>query len=567
MALFEPRQAPKLATVLLRPSYQPRRHNDQPPSTMMSHIARISKNHLFRHPMVHRIGWSFSAHTSPTLSLVELKERGWRSQELGLHADAMVSWYLDNTESPSSPSYLEAQLTLAPGTIQGAVSTPIDLAPNHPASYWNHLIGQQMRQLRSWFPYQGTILSLSPSAVTVNLGSRHDLKVGSILEVRSLRAQWKKSRFITELPGKRDHIRLTKVKEGSSVGVLEGDGARVSQGDKVIFWGTHASTPHKDPYTTPPLRVVDATHKQPLPGVTAFTVENPPRWLGATDLKGVLYWREHHGGSLEGLKVVLRKVGYSSVTLAWQTLKKGNPTPLALTKRYQALHIASQPPGREVQLGGKIVGITPLSYMVPARQDISLTIKAPEGYEDFHRTLQAAVKTSPSAFDFTAPRTISFIKDPMAELMADLTQTEKRLRDHLSAPQKSKLSAAEVSSHWLKAGMLSFQLAEAAGKRQNTQKSITAYQRTAKYLKKALDAPQNNTQRLRSAYYQALSWHRIALLQKDAALLRRASTLWQKYLKMAPQSPWPSALPQERYLSQAQAYAKEAQTDLKNLSF
>ena len=581
VTLFEPRQAPKLDVLLMRPQYQPRHAGENPPQALFAQLAHLTTHHLYRHPMIHRVGWHFAASTSATASLTQLKERGWRSQALGLWADAMVSWHLYPATQEQEPSYLEAQLTLAQGEVHGAVAVQVDLSKKAQDPYWNQITAQQLNRLRSHFPYHGTLMSLKPLAtkkplahkqeeepqlhVTVNLGKQHNLTAGNLLEIRPLRAAWNKSRFVTEASRVRSHIRIEQVNSQSSQGSLlrRGSTTLPAPGDKVIFWGRETQLHSPTPSPTR-LRCVADKLQHPLSGVTVFTLEKTPQWLGVSGVDGWLRWKT--ATLPETTKVAVRKIGYEVLHFSWADLKRIS-TPLRMKRLYVPLHIASEPAGRPVMLQGQAVGITPLSYFLAAGSNISLKVQGPEGFADIHRSFQAATVQKKPDMDFTGPRTLKLPQQHQAQLRFRLERIQQQL-DTPTAQQKDTAQPSSVrrSDDLFQAGWVSFQLAESSGKHKDTARSISYYEQARTYLRQAAEhTQQQSSQRVRALYYEALSYHRLALLRRDASLLQQSTVLWQEYLSKVRRISWPTDLPRQRYLQKAEGYAREARADLKSL--
>ena len=610
VALLEETAPPKLRILLLRPQYQPRGPGDQPTPELMSMVSAPAKHFLFRHPMVHRVGWRYASESSPAYSLSQLSERGWRSQRLGLLADAMVSLHVYPPLAPgvgtpggrgTKPrTYLQAHLILPRGQVHYASavalkeSGSLERSPEVGSEVMSQAVSEVIQKLRRGFPYQGSITSVEELPATVkaparvaiqtNLGGSHQLSIGDKIEVRPLRAMWSKPRFVTELPGGRRSLVLSEVASGSSRAVVEPapKDLPLRVADKVIYWGLGGlSSSGPDTIRADdrvPQVVVQDEYRRALTGVTAFTLGDDPQWLGVSDRRGRLRFRvgaEIAGVSLiPGTPVALRKMGYEIYNASWGELMD-QTQPVVLRRLYTPVHVSTEPRGQQLWLQGKQVGLTPITYMMPVSSPLRLEIKSPDGRMGLSRTIRPGPPGSGREdIDFTGPRTFKLGWDAMAVLKKNLLEVEAKLSE---APSGSGAAA----SYAFQKGTLHFEIAKLWGRRRQRNLSASEYAQAEKEFRGLLagarepgpsasiqEGPGSNAlaQRLiKARYYAALSLHRRSLIEDDRSSLREASQMWEDYLKKTTaKAGWPQGLSETRYLTSARNYARQARESLRS---
>ncbi len=527
------------------------------------------------------------------VSLSQILTKGWQSTELKAHLNAVLL----PTIIMSGEQHLELSLIDSHGNILAAAKER--LVGSGDKRTMMATVAKVAEKIIEAFPFEGAVIGKESELIRINLGfnSGRGVQVGDELDVYGTQLD-KLGR--QQLHAKTARIKVTKVGGDESTAKVISTSARsvVDRGDLVVMRGA----PSREGLGGE-VHVTGTDTTGMSKGIAQANIYFNEFWIGSTDETGRLKVPAGVAGKHGLVRII--KHGYRDFARE-MTLDGRKRSDVQVTRESSYLQVESEPAGAAVALDGKVVGNTPIRVPIPVAVGfVKVKIGGLEGYKDFVQVMEFDQGT----LDLTAGQAIKLERDLLgparrsatagrfpeaAELYSKIPEThsdyllsQHELGEILLLQMKQPAAAAGafarvtsqeavrdfvdkrfIGSHINEgiALVLAAELlatSEPAAARAHLAKASEVLARVAPQIR-FVSANEHPRAAHNVGYYQALSLHRMWLMDSNEAMVSPTALAWREYMEGATKVV-PPASGQENYREHAEVYYNQVRALLENM--
>ena len=497
--------------------------------------------------------------TQRKLSIERITTKGWQDTPLRASVDMIV---LGSVAKDDNGYLVEVKFHTANGKIIFS-----EIARSRSAGGINGAVRDIASNVIERFPLEGTVVGKEEDRYRINVGKNWRISRGT--------------EFTLTTPTFAEGGKVAGYRETGTVEVTRGEdasslaevatlkqGEKVQIGDRVVRRSSSGSEEGTGFVLT--VKGGVGSEVNPLAGTNVYL---DGEWKGATGTNGQAEIPLRLG---RNYSLMLYRHGYQQFTGKINVAKSGEPREFTLEANNALFKVDSEPSGATVSLDDEPLGKTPISGGKPVTLGFhSLRLAYGEDYRDFFEVMEFAKKEE----DFTGNRRIVLKKDFLklgerarqqgdidgaikayasterehpdyAEAhrrLGDIYLDEKEDYDRAIAEFEAVLALPENQQLIYKQFAVTFtNLGHAYCEKGN---HLVESDRTAAstYFAKAIKALQTAKQNTRffpsaeydeavhdTYYYTALSYHKLYLMTKQAAVMNSASLAWREYFDFFP---------------------------------